>query len=127
MLGHVDKYLSILKQAEEIKKLKLENKQIEKDLEAEADAYSDKAADDITKQLTTHSKSKQDGEVVNGIKLAVKQLFMFINKGGRVDCPSAQEDAQEDINAVFNHVRQLQKSVDGLRLLSAKQSDDKKK
>lgn len=118
VLARVERYLNILKQLEEIKKLKLENKQIERDLQAEADAFSDKTAQEITEQLTADIKLKPAGDVVNGISLGVRSLFGFIDKGGRVDCPSSP-DADEKLDDIFKEVRQLQKAVDQLRLLPA--------
>ena len=118
VLARVEKYLSIRKQVQEIKKLKLENKQIEKDLEAEADAFSDKSAQEITGELTAGMKPKPVGDVINGVSLGIRNLFVFIDKGGRVDCPSSA-DAEKGVDDIFTEVRQLQKTVDQLRLLPA--------
>ena len=118
VLARVERYLNIRKQLEEIKKLKLENKQIEKDLEAEADAFSDKSAQEITAELTAEMKKKPAGDVINGISLGIKSLFVFIDKGGRVDCPSSSEQ-NEGFGGLFEEIRQLQQSVDKLRLLPA--------
>jgi hypothetical protein len=116
VLEKVERYLRIRRQLEEIKKLKLENKQIEKGLSDEAEAFSDKVADDITGQLTGDAKGKFAGDVVNGVKLAVKDLFIFVDKGGRVDCASTAEEDAGDMADVFADVRRLQEAVDQLRL-----------
>jgi hypothetical protein len=118
VLARVERYLSIRKQVEEIKKLKLENKEIEKQLEAEADEFSDKSAQEITGELTAGIKPKPAGDVINGISLGIRNLFVFIDKGGRVDCPSSA-DAEEGLEDIFKEVRQLQSAVDKLRLLPA--------
>ena len=117
VLKNAEKYLRIRVQVEEIKKLKLENKEIEKSLKAEADAFSEKSSQDIAKKLTSSIKPKPSGEVTNGISLAVKNLFVFIDKGGRVDCPSATENKEEESADIFKEIRALQQSVDKLRLL----------
>jgi hypothetical protein len=126
VLARVERYLNIRKQIEEIKKLKLENKQIEKDLEAEADDFSDKSAQEITGELTAGMKPKPAGDVINGISLGIRNLFVFIDKGGRVDCPSSA-DAEEGLDDIYKEVRQLQSAVDKLRLLPAATSAKKAK
>jgi hypothetical protein len=125
VLIRVERYLSIRKQVEEIKKLKLENKQIEKELEKEADAFSEKSAHEITSELTAGMKPKPDGAVINGLSMSVKNLFLFIDKGGRVDCPSSTGDDNKGVADLFTEVRKLQKAVDQLRLLPAPRSQPK--
>lgn len=119
VLLRVERYLSIRKQIEEIKKLKLENKQIEKELEKEADAFSEKSAQEITRELVKGIDPKPDGSVVNGISISVKNLFLFIDKGGRVDCPSSTGETGKELVDVFSDVRKLQQAIDKLRLLPA--------
>lgn len=117
VLKNVEKYLRIRTQVQEIKKLKLENKEIEKALKSEADAFSEKSSQEIAKKITSGIKPKPSGDVVNGVSLAVKNLFVFIDKGGRVDCPSASEDNQDEPTDLFNGIRALQQAVDKLKLL----------
>jgi hypothetical protein len=127
VLNKVEKYLRIRKLIEEIRKLKFENKNILKDLKSEAEAFSEKTSQDIAKKITADMKPEPSGEVLNGISLAVKNLFVFVDKGGRVDCPSATDDKEaKDIADIFQKVRVLQKSLDRLRLLpaSCNETDD---
>ncbi len=119
VLAKVERYLSIRKQIEEIKKLKLENIQIEKALEAEADAFSEKSAKEIASQLVQGINPKPAGDVVSGINHGIRNLFVFIDKGGRVDCPDSSEQ-EGTIDDVYANVRQLQKSVDKLKLIPEK-------
>lgn len=125
VLAKVERYLAIRKQIEEIKKLKLENKQIAKYLEAEADAFSENSAKEIAGQLVQEINPKPEGDVVNGINYGIRNLFVFIDKGGRVDCPDSSEKKQ-DIEDIFENIRQLQKSVDKLKLLPEKSVVTKK-
>ena len=126
VLGRVEKYLNIRKQVEEIKKLKLENKKIAKDLAAEADSFSEKSAQEIAEELSSGKEPKPNGEVINGLSLSIRKLFVFIDKGGRVDCPSS-DDKDNDISDIFKEVRELQGAVDNLRLLPEPATDNKKK
>jgi hypothetical protein len=126
VLVRVERYLNIRKQVEEIRKLKLDNKKIEKDLEAEAESFSDKSAQEIADLITSEMGQKPGGEVINGISLSIRKLFVFIDKGGRVDCPSSS-DKDEGLSDIFKEVRQLQKTVDKLRLLPAPATEKKTK
>mgnify|MGYP003589032184 CR=1 FL=1 len=126
VLAKVERYLSIRKQVEEIKKLKLENKQIEKSLEEEADAFSEKSAEEITTELTAGMKPKPGGDVINGINFGIRNLFVFIDKGGRIDCPSSAGDDTKGVADMFTEIRKLQKAVDKLRLLPARKHQEKK-
>jgi len=126
VLAKVERYLNIRKQVEEIKKLKLDNKKIEKELEAEADKFSDKSAQQISEDLISGFKKKPDGEVINGLSLSICKLFVFIDKGGRVDCPSST-NKDDGLTDIFKEVRQLQRDVDKLRLLPAPPKPKKKK
>jgi hypothetical protein len=125
VLEKVEKYLKIKKEIEEIKKLKLENKKIEQELEKEAEMFSEKSAQEITAQITAGSKSKRDGSVDNGLSLAIKNLFVFVDKGGRVDCPSPNDEKQKgDMEKLFSEVRKLQQSIDKIRLIPHKTGSD---
>lgn len=129
VLNSVERYLRIRKLIEETRKLKLDNKKIEKELIGEAEAFSEKSSQDIALKLTVDIKPKPSGEVVNGVSLAIKNLFVFVDKGGRVDCTSTTDDKKDDMADVFKKVRELQKSVDQLRLPPAscdKDDDDGK-
>jgi hypothetical protein len=120
VLNSVEKYLRIRMLVEDIRKIKLENNKAEKALMDEAEAFSEKLSQEIARDLTAGVKPKASGEIVNGVSLAVKSLFGFVDKGGRVDCPSATDDKQaDDIQDIFKKVRELQQSVDRLRLLPA--------
>jgi len=115
VLAGVERYLTIRKLAEEIKKLRLEN-ELEKSLEKEAEDFSEKSAREITAKLTAAMKPKPDGEVLNFTSLNIHKLFVFIHKGGRVDCPCLNGDDTKGLTDIFTEVRKLQNAVDQLRL-----------
>lgn len=120
VLNSVEKYLRIKMLVEDIRKIKLENTKAEKALLDEAEAFSEKTSQEIARTLTAGVKPKASGDIVNAVSLAVKNLFGFVDKGGRVDCPSASDDKQaDDIEDIFQKVRELQQSVDRMRLLPA--------
>jgi hypothetical protein len=117
VLEKVERYLRIRKQVEEIRRLKLGNKEIEKALVKEAEEFSEKSSQEIAHKLAAAVKPTPTGEVTNGLSLAIKNLFVFIDKGGRVDSPSAVDDKQgKDMAALFKQIRELQQSIDQLRL-----------
>jgi len=125
VLGRVEKYLNIRKQVEEIKKLKLENKKIAQYLAEEANSFSEKSAQEIAEELTSEKEPKPSGDVINGLSLSIRNLFVFIDKGGRVDCPSS-DDKDKGICDIFKEVRKLQGAVDKLRLLPEPTTDNKR-
>lgn len=120
VLDIAEKYLRIRTQADQIRKLKLENKRIERDLMDEAKAFSLKSTHEIALMLAASVKPRPSPELLNDIGLAVKSLFLFADKGGRVDCPSVTNDREVDgITEIYNDVRKLQQSLDQLRLFSS--------
>jgi hypothetical protein len=131
VLKKVEKYLRIRKLIEEIRKLKLENKKIMKELTSEADSFSQKQSEDIARKLASSLKQEFSGDVLNAVSFAIKNLFDFIDKGGRVDCPSATDEKKaDDIDDIFKKVSGLQKSLDRMRLLPGSYNetgDDSKK
>lgn len=116
VLSRIEQYLRIQKQVEEIKKLKLGNKNIESDLTKEADKFAKKSADEITKKIVAEANVDVDGEVTNNLKLGINNLFVFIDNGGRVDCPTADPDEDEELHQMFLDIRQHQIAVDQIKL-----------
>jgi len=90
-----EKYLRIRVCAEEICKLNLENTKIAQALTIEAASFLEKSFREIAGKLTAEVKPLSL-DVESGIYLAVKSLFVFIDKGGRVDCPLKSDEAQAE-------------------------------
>ncbi len=125
VLARIEKYLAIRKQFEEVKKLKLENRKIANELDKEAEKYAKKSAEEIAKQIIEDSKQTVDGEIESGLTIGINNLFIFIDKGGRVDCTTTNEEESEtELHEVFQGIRAVQKSVDQLRLTGPRSSDE---
>ena len=99
VLVMVEKYHRIRVLAEEICRLELENAKIGQDLVLEAAAFFEKSFREIAKILTAEAKPKSPFEVENLIRLAVKNLIVFIDKGGRVNFPHTPNEihAERDV------------------------------
>jgi len=117
VLGKVERYVKILKEMEEVKKLKLKNKRIALDLKAAGDEFADASASEIVEKLLAGKGKKVDGAVKTHLIIAVKKLFDFIDKGGRVDSPDVETD--KELGQVIKNIRKLQQSIDKIKLLEA--------
>jgi hypothetical protein len=125
VLARIEKYMAIRKQYEEVKKLKLENKKIANELDKEAEKYARKSAEEIAKQIIADSNKTVDGEIESGLTIGINNLFIFIDRGGRVDCTTAHEEGNEpELHEVYKSIREVQKSVDQLRLTGPTDSID---
>ena len=127
ILNRIDKYLTIRKKMEEIKNLKLKNKQIAKDLEIEANEYKNIASEEIAKTLIKeHGNTSTDGEVKNALSISLKELFEFLDKGGKVDVHFHAESKVENneeklkIEDIFQKIRILEDHIEEVRLLPYK-------
>lgn len=82
-----EKVADIFKKCAEIKNLGLKNKQIEKQLEAEAEAIKKDGVESIVEETIKKLgiKKKGDGDKVNALTKAVERLVDFTENGGVVD------------------------------------------
>ena len=124
VLSRIEQYLRIQKQVAEIKKLNLENDEIEAGLSSEANKYAERSAEEITEKIVADVKVKIDGEVRNNLQLGINNLFIFIDQGGRVDCPTADEEDDPELHEMFLDIRQHQINVDQIRLEGPLQGED---
>ena len=124
VLSRIEQYLRIQKQVAEIKKLNLENDEIEAGLSSEADKYAERSAEEITEKIVADVKVKIDGEVRNNLQLGINNLFVFIDQGGRVDCPTADEEDDPELHEMFLDIRQHQINVDQIRLEGPSKGED---
>lgn len=121
-----EKVLDIKKKAEEIKNLKLKNKklstEIEKAAEEEKIAGIEKICDNLKNELKIGQDS--DGDKVNALNKAVKDLIDFIEFGGEVDFvvpdESDEEGDDEGENAIKPEYKKLRTTIQNIRLLEAK-------
>lgn len=128
-----EKILDIRKKAEEIRHLKLKNKKLADDMEKEADNEKKAGIEGISKTIIQELKLKKDGEgdKVNALDKAVKNLVNFIESGGEVDFIIPEEEETEDeetenntpeyasLRVTFQKIRQLETK---LKLLESKNS-----
>jgi hypothetical protein len=116
VLPQIKMYLSIRKSVEEIKKLQLENKKFAAELEMEAEKFRKHSAEEITATIISGHQQAIGGDVTNGIKFGIENLFVFIDKGGRVDCTTANASANPEVHKLFAEIRAAEHGVDQLRL-----------
>ena len=131
-----EKVLDIKKKAEELKSLKLKNKKLVKDLEKEAENEKKEGIEEICNKLILELKidSNGDGEKVNALNKAVKDLIDFIEYGGEVDFIVPDEDSEEPeekgeqgkpeyekLRSTIQEIRQLENK---LKLLESKLDKD---
>jgi len=82
-----EKVLNIRMKAEELKGLKLKNKKLISELEKEAENEKQDGIEEICDKLVSELKIdvNGDGEKVNALRKAVKDLINFVEYGGEVD------------------------------------------
>lgn len=119
-----EKVLDIRKKAEEIRNLKLQNKKLANDLEKEAENEKEKGIKDISQMIANKLKltNNQNGEQINALDKAVKNLLDFIEKGGEVDFVIPEENGEEseseegkidykELRTTFHKIRQLESKI----------------
>lgn len=129
-----EKVLGLKKTAEEMRGLKLTNdkkalelaQSIEDTAEAEKTAGIAEISIQITKQLKI--KTTSEGDKVNALNTAIKNLVNFIQRGGEVDfvVPENEADAvNEDVNMkeLRNKVQEIRKLEEKIALLEHKKTD----
>ena len=125
-----EKVLDIKKKAEELKNLKLKNKKLARDLEKEAENEKKDGIEEICNKLVVDLKinSNGDGEKINALNKAVKDLINFVEYGGEVDFIMPDEEHDEDEGAeenkqeyeiLRNTIQEIRQLENKLKLLEA--------
>jgi hypothetical protein len=118
-----EKVLDIRKKAEEIRNLKLKNKKLASDMDKEAEIEKTVGIEKIATKIINKLKLKKDGEgdKINALNKAVKNLVNFIESGGEVDFIIPEEEAESDENkdAIPNY-RDLRITFQEIRKLESK-------
>jgi len=93
-----DRVIEIKKKAEELRGLKLKNDKLAKELEKEADNEKQKGIEQISTKIINKLKIKKEGEgdKVNALDKAVKDLVNFIENGGEVDFILPEEEPLDE-------------------------------
>ncbi|UTJ07883.1 hypothetical protein [Arcobacter roscoffensis] len=105
ILKVIEKVYDIRKKAEEIKALKLNNQQIEKDLENEASHVEEVAIEDIV-DLIIKKTEKSDGDKKNALRKSITNLFKFMNKGGKIEFSLPQKIDNNESEKIIVIVKQ---------------------
>ena len=124
VLTAVDRYLDLKKKVEEVRHLNLQNKQIERDLDKEAENFRETIVEDIKTRVIEEiaPDKKTNGEIQKAMEISVKNVFAFLDKGGTVDCRVPSDDGTPDtklIQEMYEKIRLLESKLDGMRLLEA--------
>ena len=115
-----EKVLDIRKKAEELRGLNLKNEKVIKDLGKEAENEKKSGIEEITVNISAQLKIKKDGEgdKVNALDKAVKNLVNFVESGGIVDFVMPDEapeegepDENKELRVAFQEIRQLEKKL----------------
>jgi len=119
-----EKVLDILKKAEEIRNLKLQNSELANDLKHEAENEKQAGIEEISAEIIKQLKLKKNGEgdKVAALEKAVKNLVNFIESGGEVDFIIPEEDTEssesetnnpsyEDLRVTFQEIRYLENKM----------------
>ncbi len=125
-----EKVLDIRKKAEEIRNMKLNNKKLANDIDKEAEKEKTAGIEQISTGIIKKLKLEKDGEgdKINALDKAVKNLVNFIESGGEVDfiIPEEEVESEEsenatpkygDLRVAFQEIRQLENKI---KLLESK-------
>lgn len=131
IMSVIERLLDLRKKIHEIKQLDLTNKQIERDLEKEADAFVENKMSQITQHVTAEiNKAKaEDGEVKNSLQISIKDLYQFLDRGGTVDCRLRLMDKEPEeakqLRDVYGEIRTLETRIEELKLLTDGKDKDR--
>jgi len=130
MLGIYKKVLEIKKAKLEVENLELKNDKIKsglKGLDEELKSLIEKKSQEVVKNLMKEYKGKSETdkqEVENHINISLRQIFDFVEKGGKIDFtdPNKKEDSKEKRELInsFNDVKSIESEVEELKALEAK-------
>ncbi len=113
-----EKSIDILKKVEELKALKLSNKKIVSDLQKEAKSEKENGIKKIVDDtIERHGLNPQaEGDKINALQKAVKNLVTFTENGGKVDFVQPKE---EDV-AEQNGLVEFRNNCKEIRTIEAK-------
>ncbi len=124
VLGVYHEVLKIRKTSLEVKNLKLINKKIAKELEKEANNLINEESNVISQELIKKYKYVSDdkNEVVNGLNNALKEIFNFVENGGKISTfAEGQEgidDSSKQLSSAFARIDQIESQIEGLKAIT---------
>lgn len=117
-----ERILNLLKTAEELKGLKLQNKKFAKELKEIAETEKQAGIEQIIADMAKRLKlGDADGEKVNALDRAVKNLVNFTQSGGEVDfvMPEQEVEGEEDAEPSPDY-KELRKTSQEIRQLESR-------
>lgn len=123
-----EKYLKILKEAEVVRNLKLQNKKLAKELEKEAEAEKKSSVDAIESMVVEKigKATFKDGDALNFLRAGIKGILDFTADGGRIEClisASHGKDSQGEAQLEWEKLRKeneiMREQLDKVKLLEA--------
>lgn len=117
-----ERIIEILKKAEELKKLKLNNKKIEQEIIKEAEAEKKNGINTILESAIVDLglTKGQDGDKITSLEKSISKLIDFTQKGGAVDFIQPDREENEDEENVREEIIQLKENVQNIRKLENK-------
>jgi hypothetical protein len=117
-----ERVIEILKKAEELKKLKLNNKKIEQEIVKEAEAEKKNGINTILETAIADLglTKGQDGDKITSLEKSISKLIDFTQKGGAVDFIQPNGEDDDDEENVREETLQLKENVQDIRKLENK-------
>lgn len=114
-----DRFINVLKQVEELKGLKLDNKKIASELEKEAEKEKNQGTAKIleTTVADLQLNTEQNGDKIEALKKSIKNLINFTKNGGVVDFVQPKEPDEDDTEEIREEIQQLKNNISEIRLL----------
>ena len=117
-----ERVIEILKKAEELKKLKLNNKKIEQEIIKEAEVEKKNGISTILETAIADLKltKGQDGDKITSLEKSITKLIEFTQKGGAVDFVQPDGEENDEEENVREEILQLRENVQNIRKLESK-------
>lgn len=117
-----DRFVSVLKQVEELKGLKLANKKIALELKKEAEKEKENGTATIleTAVADLQLNTEQNGDKITALEKSIRKLINFTQGGGIVDFVQPNEPEEDDTDEIRDEIQQLKNNISEIRLLENK-------
>jgi len=125
-----EKVIDILKKVEELKKLKLVNKNIALDLEKEAEKERIEGVKNITSEIVKKLKlkPKEEGDKITALEKSIKKIIDFTENGGLIDFIQPNDEDVENANGELKEFREncaeIRELEDKIKLLEERHNPE---
>lgn len=112
-----EKVIEIKTKAEELRGLKLKNAKFANELDKEAENEKNSGIEEITREVTNmlQLKKSEDGEKITTLDRTVKNIVVFIEKGGVIDfvAPEIEQENGDNqkLRVAFQEIRRLEDKI----------------